>query len=104
MKKPPVFRPAASPCSRPRGRNGLEDTRQFFTFFESFKKNQYLHSYSEAKNIAYALKRICMRIWDNPFTSEQEEEITRIVDSYIFNLREDFILIFDEIESQLDNE
>jgi len=84
--------------------NGLTHTERFFSFFESFKREQYLNNYIETKNITYSLKRICMRLWNNPFTAHQEEEITKIIDQYISKLREEFILIFDEIESQLVNE
>lgn len=84
--------------------NGLTNTDEFFSFFESFKREQYLNNYIEVKNITYSLKRICMRLWNNPFTSHQEEEITKIIEQYISKLREEFILIFEEIESQLVNE
>lgn len=83
-------------------KNGIEYTDKFFLFFERFKKEQYLNSYVDVKNITYSLKRICMRVWDNPFNAKQEEEITEIISLYISKLREEFILIFEEIESQLD--
>jgi len=84
--------------------HGLEQTDKFFSFFESFKKEQYLKSYIDVKNISYSLKRICMRLWKNPFTIQQEEEMTKIIAHYISKLRVEFILIFDEIELQLVNE
>jgi hypothetical protein len=84
--------------------NDLEHTEKFSLFFESFKKDQYLKKYIEVKNISYSLKRICMRLWNNPFTLQQEEEMTKIIEQYISKLRGEFILIFDEIESQLVNE
>ncbi len=84
--------------------NGLANTEKFFLFFETFKKEKYLGNYREVKSITYSLKRICMRLWNNPFTNHQEEEITKVIDQYISKLRAEFILIFDEIESQLVNE
>ena len=50
----------------------LKDSTIFFKFYENFKESRYLHSYAEMKQIAYALKRICMRVWNDPFTPVQE--------------------------------
>src|ERR1700749_4366155 len=42
---------------------GLKNTGIFFKFYDDFKKSKYLNNYSNTKEIAYALKRICMRVW-----------------------------------------
>ncbi|MFD2147494.1 hypothetical protein [Mucilaginibacter antarcticus] len=80
---------------------GLKDTTRFFRFFEGFKKDGYLHSYSETEQIAYALKRICMRVWDSPFTPLHESRITETVIAYRQLLLPEFMSIFDEIEGKL---
>ncbi|MEO3404706.1 hypothetical protein AAFN85_12440 [Mucilaginibacter sp. CAU 1740] len=80
---------------------GLEDTAVFFKFYEGFKKSQYLHTYAETHQIAYALKRICMRIWKNPFTPEQEVLMDGILDGYREQMLNDFMLIFQEIEEKI---
>jgi hypothetical protein len=81
--------------------SGLSDTTGFFNFFGDFKKSRYLHSYAETKEIAYALKRICMRVWKNPFTAENESIMTGILFDYRRALLEEFTLIFDEIGLKL---
>jgi hypothetical protein len=81
--------------------SGLQDTSKFFRFFERFKKDGYLHTYSETPKIAYALKRICMRVWSDPFTEDHESEINEVVVDYREQIYDDFMLIFDEIEGKL---
>jgi hypothetical protein len=80
---------------------GLKNTAVFFKFYEEFKRSKYLHSYSNTKEIAYALKRICMRIWKNPFTPENEIWMNSVLTSYRAGIKEGFMSIFDEIESKL---
>lgn len=80
---------------------GLKDPSVFFRYFEKFKKDQYLHTYADNGQIAYALKRICMRIWQNPFSSQHESEMTEIIENYRAILLPDFMLIFSEIDKKL---
>ncbi len=80
---------------------GLTDTSTFFKFYEGFKKSRYLFSYAETKQIAYALKRICMRVWKDPFTPEQEADMTGVLMDYRATLLDDFMLIFEEIDEKL---
>ena len=81
--------------------SGLQDTGKFFSFFEKFKSNRYLETYADANQISYALKRICMRIWEDPFTPEHEEKITKVVAAYRGNMYPDFMNIFNEIAEKL---
>jgi len=80
---------------------GLKNTAVFFKFYDDFKKSRYLHSYAETPKITYALKRICMRVWNNPFTSAQEAQMTGILMTYRKSLKACFMEIFDEIGSKL---
>lgn len=80
---------------------GLKDTTRFFRFFNGFKKDGYLHTYSETPKIAYALKRICMRVWKDPFTDEQENDMNEVLVDYREQLYDNFMVIFNEIESKL---
>jgi hypothetical protein len=80
---------------------GLADTTKFFRFFNGFKKDGYLHTYSETPKIAYALKRICMRVWRDPFTDEHESEMNEVLVAYREYLYDNFMVIFDEIDSKL---
>jgi acyl carrier protein phosphodiesterase len=81
--------------------NGIDNPNPFFKFFDAFKKEEYLHSYAETEKISYALKRICMRIWDNPFTAEQEEALTKSLITYKDELSKDFIFIFEMIDARI---
>jgi hypothetical protein len=80
---------------------GLKDCTRFFRFYEGFKRDGYLHTYAETQQIAYALKRICMRIWQDPFTPEHETQMSDVVNAYRHLLLPDFMSIFHEIEDKL---
>lgn len=80
---------------------GLQDTDRFFKFYEKFKSNRYLETYVETRQIAYALKRICMRVWDDPFIPQQEEAMTTVIADYLESIHSDFMLVFEEIADLL---
>jgi hypothetical protein len=80
---------------------GLSDTTRFFHFYESFKKSRYLETYDQEEKIAYAIKRICMRIWKDPFTAQQEEQMTGALTAYRKSMYPHFMSIFDEISCRL---
>jgi hypothetical protein len=80
---------------------GLPDTAVFFKFYDGFKKSRYLFSYTETKEITYALKRICMRVWKDPFTPENEVKMNEVLMAYRESLFNDFMSIFNEIEEKL---
>jgi hypothetical protein len=81
--------------------SGLSGTSVFFKFYDDFKRSRYLYSYADTKEIAYALKRICMRVWNNPFTPAQEADMNGILTDYRARLYDNFMSIFDEIEDKL---
>ncbi|WP_158827974.1 ACP phosphodiesterase [Mucilaginibacter lacusdianchii] len=81
--------------------SGMAHPEVFIRFFEKFKKERYLHSYAQTEQIAYALKRICMRIWNNPFTPEQEAGINDEIITYRNKLESVFMNIFDYIQVRL---
>lgn len=78
----------------------LEDNTRFFKFFAGFKNSAYLHTYAETLQIAYALKRICMRVWPDPFTAENEIAVNEVVLAYRQVLLPNFMEIFIEIEGK----
>ena len=80
---------------------GLKDTTRFFRFFEDFKSSRYLYTYAETQQIAYALKRICMRVWKDPFTATHEAAINIILSEYRTGLLDNFMIIFDDIDCLL---
>lgn len=81
--------------------NSVYETEQFFSFLDEFIEASYLNTYRDAKSIVYALNRICMRVWDNPFNETQELQLMSVLIDYQQELQQDFMLIFDEIESIL---
>ena len=81
--------------------SGLKDSSRFFHFYADFRKSRYLNNYLNIESVAYALKRICMRIWENPFTAEQETKLNDILAAYRDSLKESFVTIYSEITSIL---
>jgi hypothetical protein len=82
-------------------RSGMQNPEVFLRFFENFKRNKYLHTYAETEKVTYALKRICMRIWNNPFTEENEMGMSVAINNYRHNLENNFTSIFNDIERML---
>jgi hypothetical protein len=80
----------------------LNNPDVFFKFLADFKRHRYLNTYADASQVAYALKRICMRVWKDPFTPAQEAMLTDAVLNYRMLLMPEFMLIFNDIESHLD--
>jgi acyl carrier protein phosphodiesterase len=80
---------------------GLEDPDRFFKFLDGFISSRYLLSYQKIENITYALNRICMRIWPNPFTEAQLEHLTEQFTLFSTVLNRDYLTIFKEIEMGL---
>ncbi len=84
--------------------SGMTNTNVFFKFFEHFKKERFLHSYERAGQISFALKRVCMRVWQNPFTPAQEQAVNDVILSYREGIKGDFISVFDDVAMQLAGE
>lgn len=78
--------------------NGIEDTPQFFRFFDRFIESAYLKNYNEPDNIVYALNRICMRLWKDPLSESQKAELSLLLTDYKQKLEGDFMYIFDATE------
>lgn len=81
--------------------NMIADTEPFFRFLDEFISSKYLNSYSEPGHITYAVGRICMRIWPDPFTETQKLQLTAVLLPYLEKLTTEFMQIFDEIEKRL---
>ncbi len=80
--------------------NGI-DPQKFLSFYTVFINEKYLHSYIKTDSVVYALKRICQRIWKNPFTELQEKAMAEVVNTYIQLLSVDFMQVYWEMESLL---
>lgn len=81
--------------------NSIADTEPFFRFLDEFIDSEYLNSYSDSAHIIYAVGRICMRIWPDPFTETQKLQLTAVLVPYLERLRTDFMQVFQEIEERL---
>lgn len=78
---------------------GIADIQLFEKFLSGFISSKYLLSYQKTENITYALNRICMRLWRDPFTGEQLTLLTSAIQEYIKTLDDDFLLIFNQMEA-----
>jgi len=79
----------------------LKDNDTFLNFYHFFKNEKYLETYAHTDKISYALKRICMRIWETPMNHNQEIQLTQILNAYKIKLSQDFIFIFETIAAKL---
>jgi hypothetical protein len=80
---------------------GMKTPDVFFKFHTEFKRSRYLNTYINIEQITYALKRICMRVWRNPFTPQQEAEMTVLLLDYRLGLISHFMSIYNEIGAKL---
>jgi acyl carrier protein phosphodiesterase len=83
--------------------SSIKDSTVFFEFLNNFISSRYLFSYQKMENIAYALNRICMRLWDKPFTEAQLELLTSQLEIFKNNIQNDYLSIFIDIEKNLSN-
>lgn len=81
---------------------GLKDQPRFDRFLGEFINSRYLFSYEKMENITYSLNRICMRLWPNPFTKEQLDLLTIQLEKFKEQLKDNFLPVFKEIETELD--
>jgi acyl carrier protein phosphodiesterase len=79
--------------------SGLPDLTLFSKFIEGFISSRYLLSYQKIENITYALNRICMRLWNNPFTEAQLDMLTKNLKSYKESIETSYMEVFYSIET-----
>ena len=80
---------------------GIPDLGRFKHFLSEFIKSRYLLSYQKPENITYALNRICMRLWANPLTDIQLQELTIAINSFKEQLADTYLNIFTNMEAEL---
>ena len=80
---------------------GIQDLDLFLKFLNSFISSRYLLSYRKIENITYALNRICMRLWSNPFQEEQLKQLTEKLLLFRAEIQADYLQVFQEIDRQL---
>lgn len=74
---------------------------KFFAFLNSFKSSKYLLSYQQIENISYALQRICMRLWAHPFHEQTVLLLTEKLVLYKEMIAKNYLQIFEEINTKL---
>ena len=79
----------------------LNDTGIFFKFLNNFISGRYLFSYQKIENISYALNRICMRLWNNPFTEAQLARLTNQLEIFKESIQNNYLSIYNDIEKEL---
>jgi acyl carrier protein phosphodiesterase len=82
----------------------LPDAAIFDKFINGFISSRYLLSYQKIENITYALNRICMRLWNNPFSEEQMVLLTSNLHLYIESIKDKYMIIFNQIENKLQDD
>ncbi|RWY50988.1 hypothetical protein [Mucilaginibacter gilvus] len=80
---------------------GMKNPGVFSKFYESFKQSRYLATYANLGQVTYALKRICMRVWRDPFTPEHETAMSEVILSYREGLLDSFMQIYEEIGAKI---
>lgn len=84
-------------------KSGIKNGEAFQHFFNGFKSSKYLFNYQKIDSIGYALQRICMRLWPRPFKEETVMALTGKLAIYKPEIEKKFMLIFEEIEIQLNS-
>eukprot|EP01133_Synstelium_polycarpum_P016468 gene16468-19583_t len=80
---------------------GIRDLELFLRFLNNFISSRYLLSYQKIENITYALNRICMRLWTDPLSKEQLDELTTSLILFTAGIKDNYKTIFEEIEQKL---
>jgi len=79
----------------------VPSTDFFFQYFNSFMRAQYVGGYREFGQITNALIGICRRLWDVQLDDDPRRKITHVVSRYATALDDEFLLIFDEVQTKL---
>lgn len=74
---------------------------KYYRFMDDFIGSRYLATYGDTGKVVYALGQICRRIWDDPFTEQQKEELRLALLPFLARLGAYYHTIFDEIEAKL---
>ncbi|WP_129716506.1 hypothetical protein [Pedobacter sp. SYP-B3415] len=75
-------------------KSAFRETGAFRDFLKGFLSSRYLLSYQKIENITYALNRICMRLWIQPFAADKLPLLDQQLELYSGILRNDFLEIF----------
>lgn len=80
---------------------GIKEPLGFLAFLDSFIKSRYLESYTDPKNIVYALDRIGRRVWDVQFNETEVKDAISVFQNLKESLNPTFINVFHQIEGSI---
>lgn len=78
-----------------------QEIDRILEFIQRFSASKYLLSYQKMENIAYALNRICMRLWPVSLQEDKVALLHKKIDSYAKRYESELMEIFSEIEGRL---
>lgn len=81
--------------------NHILENQIFFNFLSEFINSRYLNTYSTPHKLVYAINKICMRLWDQPFNETQKIQLTSVLIDYQEILQDQYLEIFEDIEKLL---
>jgi len=80
---------------------GIENSLLFEKFYSDFIGYRYLNNYQNNENFAYALNRICKKVFKAEIHENKQLELGIALKTYIDDSEKTFMSIFNEISQQL---
>ncbi len=82
-------------------RCNIADLTPILQFIDNFKASRYLFSYQKTENLAYALNRICMRLWPIGMEQEKVNLLYTVLEQYMEVNEKEMLQIFKEMDTNL---
>lgn len=81
--------------------NGIADAPSCEPGYRGFVNSQFLLTYVDTEKLAYALSRICQRIWGIALPEQDKKQLENILKNTADNLHPNYMVIFEEISAKL---
>ncbi len=81
--------------------NGITDAASCQTRYQAFVDSKYLLSYVHTERLAYALSRVCQRIWGEALPETDIKQLELILKNTSDRLHTNYMVIFEEISAKL---
>lgn len=81
----------------------VESPETVMNFLNNFTSSKYLISYQKTANIAYALNRICMRVWPEGMEKQKIDDLHDQLDQYLAENEKELLKIFNVMTLELSN-
>lgn len=79
----------------------IAEPEKVLDFIKHFISSKYLISYQKTENIAYALNRICMRLWPEALDEVAVQKLHIALENHLHNHSTELLAIFPDLEEQL---